>query len=154
MKEIRFKKILAAIDGSSLSMKAAEFAIDVAQRYGSKLTILHVSYSQSGFAYTSEMSGLITPSTLSDLSNKAKREAEKWFDEIIQKSKDRNIEVKTDAVFTAISVVEAIISYSEKENIDLIVIGSKGHSGLKKLIVGSVASGIVTYAHCPVMIIK
>jgi nucleotide-binding universal stress UspA family protein len=154
LKENRFKKTLVAIDGSPQSMKAAEFAIDIAQRYNSVLTALHVSYSKSGFAYTSEMNGLITPSTLNDLSNKAKREAGKWFDEIIQKSKIRNIQVKTDAVFTAISVVEAIIRYSEEENIDLIVIGSKGHSGLKKLILGSVASGIVTYSHCPVMIIK
>jgi nucleotide-binding universal stress UspA family protein len=36
----------------------------------------------------------------------------------------------------------------------LIVIGTKGRSGIKKLLLGSVASGVVTYAHCPVMIVK
>ena len=71
-----------------------------------------------------------------------------------KKCTDANLQVKTDAVITAISVVEAIISYSEKENIDLIVTGSRGRSAFKKLILGSTASGIMNYAHCPVMITK
>jgi nucleotide-binding universal stress UspA family protein len=44
------------------------------------------------------------------------------------------------------------VDLAEKENIDLIVIGTKGRSGLKKLLLGNVATGIVNYAHCPVMI--
>ena len=39
-------------------------------------------------------------------------------------------------------------------NVDLIVIGTRGRSGFKKLLLGSVASGVVTYAHCPVMVVK
>ena len=46
------------------------------------------------------------------------------------------------------------IDFAEKENIDLIVVGTRGRSGLKRLLLGSVASGIVNYAHCPVMIVK
>jgi nucleotide-binding universal stress UspA family protein len=36
----------------------------------------------------------------------------------------------------------------------LIVIGSKGMSGLKRMLLGSIASGVVTYAHCPVLVVK
>jgi nucleotide-binding universal stress UspA family protein len=39
----------------------------------------------------------------------------------------------------------------EKENIDLIIVGTRGRSGFKKLLLGSVASEVVKYAHCPVM---
>jgi nucleotide-binding universal stress UspA family protein len=46
------------------------------------------------------------------------------------------------------------LEYAEKENIDLIVLGTKGRSGFKKLLLGSVASGVVTYAHCPVLVVK
>jgi nucleotide-binding universal stress UspA family protein len=53
-----------------------------------------------------------------------------------------------------LSIVGAIVEYAELENIDLLVIGSRGLTGFKKLLVGSVASGVVTYAHCPVTVVK
>ncbi|HXX96043.1 MAG TPA: universal stress protein [Candidatus Bathyarchaeia archaeon] len=52
------------------------------------------------------------------------------------------------------SIVGAIVEYAERENIDVLVIGSRGLTGFKKLLVGSVASGVVTYASCPVMVVK
>lgn len=151
----KFKKILVTIDGSPQSMKAVDYAINIAKKYDSELIALHVLYSQIGFAfYTETATGLITPNSINELIEQAKREAEKWFDEIQEKCKNAKLQVKTEAVITAISVVEAIISYSEKENIDLIVIGSRGRSAFRKLILGSAASGIMTFAHCPVMVIK
>jgi nucleotide-binding universal stress UspA family protein len=47
-----------------------------------------------------------------------------------------------------------IIQYADQENIDLIVIGTRGRSGVKKLLLGSTASGVVTYADCPVLVTK
>ena len=47
-----------------------------------------------------------------------------------------------------------IVDYAERENIDLIVIGTRGRTGIKQLLLGSVASDVVTYAHCPVMVVK
>ncbi len=136
-------------------MKAVDYAINIAKKYDSELIALHVLYSQIGFAfYTETATGLITPNSINELIEQAKREAEKWFDEIQERCKNAKLQVKTEAVITAISVVEAIISYSEKENIDLIVIGSRGRSAFRKLILGSAASGIMTFAHCPVMVIK
>jgi nucleotide-binding universal stress UspA family protein len=46
------------------------------------------------------------------------------------------------------------VEYAEEKKIDLIVIGSKGMSGLKRMLLGSVASGVVTYADCPVLVVK
>jgi nucleotide-binding universal stress UspA family protein len=47
-----------------------------------------------------------------------------------------------------------IVNYAEKKMVDLIVIGTRGQSGFKKLLIGSVASDVLHYAHCPVMIVK
>lgn len=150
-----FNKILVPIDGSSNSMKAIEYGIGMAQKHDCDLVVLHVLFSQSGFVFhNGTTTGTITTSSLEELSAEAKSEASKWFDEINQIAKSSDIQVKTEVVLSVISIVEAILTYSEKENIDLIIVGSKGRSGWKKLILGSVASGISTYAHCPVLIVK
>jgi len=150
-----FSKILIPVDGSTNSMKAIDYAIDLADKYKSELLALHVLYSQSGFAFHKEtVAGAITSSSLNDLNLEAKQEAEKWFEEINKRAEERKVQIKTEVVFTVISIVEGILTYAEKENINLIIIGSKGKSGWKKLIVGSVASGISTYAHCPILIVK
>ena len=52
------------------------------------------------------------------------------------------------------SVVKEIVEYAEKNKVDMIVVGSRGLAGIKKMLVGSVASGVVTYAHCPVLVAK
>ena len=150
-----FNKILIPVDGSTNSMKAIDYAVDLADKYKSELLALHVLYSQSGFAFHKEtVAGTITSSSLNDLNLEAKQEAEKWFEEINKRAEEKKVQIKTEVVFTVISIVEGILTYAEKENINLIIIGSKGKSGWKKLIVGSVASGISTYAHCPILIVK
>lgn len=150
-----FSKILVPVDGSINSMKAIDYAADIAEKYKSEILALHVLYSQSGFAFHKEtVAGAITSSSLNDLNLEAKKEAEKWFEEISKRAEKKNVKIRTEVVLTVISIVEGILTYAEKENINLIIIGSKGKSGWKKLIVGSVASGISTYAHCPILIVK
>jgi nucleotide-binding universal stress UspA family protein len=62
--------------------------------------------------------------------------------------------IKTDVVTTPVSIVSTILEYAENENTDLIIIGTRGVTGFKRILLGSVASGIVTYAHCPVLVIR
>lgn len=150
-----FSKILVPVDGSINSLKAIDYAVDITEKYKSEILALHVLYSQSGFAFHKEtVAGAITSSSLNDLNLEAKKEAEKWFEEINKRAEKKNVQIRTEVVLTVISIVEGILTYAEKENINLIIIGSKGKSGWKKLIVGSVASGISTYAHCPILIVK
>jgi nucleotide-binding universal stress UspA family protein len=70
------------------------------------------------------------------------------------KKENPNIKLSTKVILTGIAVYGEIIQYAEKESIDLIVIGTRGRSGVKKLLLGSTASGVVTYAHCPVLVTK
>jgi nucleotide-binding universal stress UspA family protein len=152
----KFTKILVAIDGSEQSMKAAEYAIAMAKKdnNNSQLIALHVLFSQTGYAYSTNLFGLVTPSSINKFLEDAKHEAQQWFDKIKEKISENEIQLKTEVVVSPTSVVAAIVDYAEHENVDLIVIGSRGRSGFKKLLLGSTASGVVTYATCPVFIVK
>jgi nucleotide-binding universal stress UspA family protein len=153
----KFTKILVAIDGSEQSMKAAEYAIAMAKEdnnNNTQLIALHVLFSQTGYAYSTNLFGLVTPSSINKFLEDAKHEAQQWFDKIKEKISENEIQLKTEVVVSPTSVVAAIVDYAEHENVDLIVIGSRGRSGFKKLLLGSTASGVVTYATCPVFIVK
>jgi nucleotide-binding universal stress UspA family protein len=53
-----------------------------------------------------------------------------------------------------LTVAGAIVSYAEGEKVELIVIGTRGRSGIKNMLIGSVATDVVNYAHCPVMVVR
>ena len=76
------------------------------------------------------------------------------MDKVKQKAKGKGVIVKTDVIMGISSVVKEIVEYAEKNKVDMIVVGSRGLAGIKKMLVGSVASGVVTYAHCPVLVAK
>jgi nucleotide-binding universal stress UspA family protein len=153
----KFSKILLTVDGSEQSMNAADYALAIAKKQdnNAQLIALHVLFSQTGYAYSTNMFGLVTPSSINELLEDAKHEAQQWFDKIKEKMNENgDIQIKTEVVVSSTSVVAAIVDYAEHEDVDLIIIGSRGRSGFKKLLLGSTASGVVTYATCPVLVVK
>jgi nucleotide-binding universal stress UspA family protein len=126
------------------------------KKYEAQLILLYVVVSQLGYAYSSGVFGLVTPSVVNELLEKSKQEARKWFDEIEKKAMAQEVNVKVEIVASPTAVVPAIVDYAKKNKVDLIITGTKGRrlSGLTKLLLDSVASGIVTYANCPVMLVK
>ena len=153
----KFSKILLTVDGSEQSMNAADYALAIAKKQdnNAQLIALHVLFSQTGYAYSTNMFGLVTPSSINELLEDAKHEAQQWFDKIKEKMNENgDIQIKTEVVVSSTSVVAAIVDYAEHEDIDLIIIGSRGRSGFKKLLLGSTASGVVTYATCPILVVK
>jgi nucleotide-binding universal stress UspA family protein len=149
-----FSKILVAIDGSEISMKAAVYAMDIVKKNKSQLialTVLDISTPRR------ISSSFITAPTygLKELEEKRK-EAQQWLDKFEKlAAKENNVKLKSEIIEDPISRVgSAIVDYAERENVDLIVIGSRGRTGFKKMLLGSVASDVVTYAHCPVMVVK
>jgi nucleotide-binding universal stress UspA family protein len=82
-----------------------------------------------------------------------RNEGEKYLNKVKLNANEKNIQIKTE-IISSINIAGGIVDYAEENNIDLIVIGTRGRSGFKKLLLGSVASHVVTYAHCPVMAVK
>ena len=154
-KKTKFYKILVAVDGSNHSKRAAEYAIDLARNNKAQLTaltVLNIANIGSASAFiASPMHGL------AELKQKRK-EAQEWLDEVArlatsQKEDNDYIQFKT-YIEESMSVAGAIVEFAENQNMDLIVVGSRGRSGFKKLLLGSIASTVVTYTTCPVLIIK
>ena len=147
-------KILVGIDGSESSMKAADYAVELAGKQAGQVIALNVVVSQLGYAYSSGAFGLVTPSAINDLLEKSKQEAQVWFDNIGRKTSARGVRLKTEIVASPTSAGPAIVDYADKNGVDLIVVGTRGRSGFSKLLLGSVASSVVTYASCPVTVVK
>lgn len=142
------------MDGSESSMKAADYAVMLAKQNGAQLIALNVIVSQLGYEYSAGAFGLVTPNAKKNVLDKSKQEAQKWFDDIGKNAVANGVKLSTEVVASPTSVVPAIVDYAEKNKVDLIVVGTRGRSGFTKLLLGSVASGVVTYASCPVMVVK
>jgi nucleotide-binding universal stress UspA family protein len=87
-------------------------------------------------------------------SKESMTDAKSWLDNFTQAAKESNVLLKTELINSHRPVDYVIMEYAEQEKMDLIVMGTRGHSGLKDLLLGSLASSVITYAHCPVMVVK
>ena len=145
--------ILGAIDGSDSSMKAVDYAIQLAKKQdNSRLTLLNILDMDT---IKQLSSSIITAPTYGleeyELHKKAVLE---WLDAIKKKCENEGIQTEIKVIGGPSPVSDSILIYAENENVDLIVVGTKGRTGFKKLLLGSVASKVVTYAHCPVLVVK
>jgi nucleotide-binding universal stress UspA family protein len=156
-----FSKILLAIDGSNPSMDAAEDAIEIAKNNKSQLIVIHVI---DFYKYPYLLSStVLAPSFGSQRFDEDKKKAEGWIkivkEKYVQSNSidDGDIDIKnfkTEIIEGKTSVAATIVDYAESKNVHLIVIGSRGVTGFKKMLVGSVTSDVVKYAHCSVLVIR
>jgi nucleotide-binding universal stress UspA family protein len=149
----KISRILVAVDGSEESMLAADCAIEMAKNNNAELIALNVI--DIKYLYSSSYVWRpVSPDTIKSIVKNQEEDSQIWLAIIREKANDKKIKLRTEFIIDPTSIVGAIVEYAERENIDLLVIGSRGLTGFKKLLVGSVASGVVTYAHCPVMVVK
>jgi nucleotide-binding universal stress UspA family protein len=146
----RFSTILVGIDGSESSIDAADYAIEMAKKDGAQVIALTVN------RIPLSSYGLATPQdeVKQSIENEDMQEFKEWLDKISQNAKRNSIQLKKEIINSQMSVEAAIVEYAESEGVDLIVIGTRGNSGIKNMLIGSIASGVVKYATCPVMVVK
>jgi nucleotide-binding universal stress UspA family protein len=154
------KKIMLPIDGSVTSMKAARHGISLAMKFKSDLIAVTVIDLMS-LPYGDFLTQPGTP-LHSKFLEEQRSEAKKWSDEVerlmlavLTEAESSEVKFRSEIIEDPFSRVEnAIINYAESENVDLIVMGTRGRSGFRRILIGSVASGVLSYARCPVMIIR
>jgi len=135
-------KIMSALDNSDYAFKALRKAVDMAKKENAELTIYSV------YSDMLELEG-VTMNLRESLAKQA--------EEIVARGKaiaeKANVLVKT-ATESGSSPADNIVSYAERNNIGMIVMGHKSRTGLERLLVGSVAVKVVTYAPCSVLVIR
>lgn len=158
MQKRQFSRILAAVDGSNTSMHAADYAISIAIKNNSQLLVLYVI---DVYKYSRLSSSIILAPTFgSEKYLEEKNEAEKLINKIKEKFKlktkdnTKSKELQAEIVEGIKSVSNTIIEYAESEKVSLIIVGSRGRTGLKRLLLGSVSSAIIKNAHCAVLVIR
>jgi len=127
-------KILVAIDGSESAEKALEHAVELAEKHKAKITLLNVQESKI-FGLKPEVAKELGDYVLSDAAAKVK-----------------GVEFKTLLEFG--NPAETIIEVAEKGNYDLIVVGNRGLSSVKRFFLGSVSDDISHHAKCSVLIVR
>ena len=125
------------------------YAAEIAKKNNAQLTALTITHSSlSSFGLAA------SPDSSKQAKEKDVHESKQWFDKVNEIAKKEGVQLRNELIDTQISVEAAIVEYAEQTNIDLIIIGTRGRSGFKRMLLGSVASGVVTYATCPVMVVK
>lgn len=140
----RFRRIIVAVDGSPVSLRAAAHAARLARNDGAELVALHV--------VPSPPSQL--PGEVADYFERARRDANAWMKEVESVATESGVALKRDVVVGAYSVVDAVLGYAETVDADLIVTGTRGRTPSRRILVGSVASGLVEYATCAVLVVR
>ncbi len=145
-----FSRILVAFDGSKDSVKAVQLAASLSSKFNADLTVIHVFASPTiGF---SAASGMPVPD-YSEMEEASKEAGRKILDRGLQIATDAGAKPKGELMESP-SVVEAVVTFASDNNVELIVVGTRGMTGFKKLILGSVSSGLVAHAHCPVLVAR
>lgn len=140
------KHILVPYDGSEPANHAFELALELAKLYKANVMVV------TCIVIHAHVNPVLNVAFL-DTIKLQKEGAKKDLSKLESKVKEFGIPFQTD-VLEAISITDVLVSYAESHNIDLIIMGSRGLGGFKKLLLGSVASGVVEHSKCPVLIVK
>lgn len=138
------KNILVPYDFTTFGDIAFEKAIEIAKKFDSKLTLLTIIGTDID---TSGMDWVRAQEKHDEEETSAKDKLNRI------KGSQNDVDISVKIIHNS-SVIDGILSFAENNNIDLIVMGSHGRSGFKKLVLGSAASGVVARANCPVLITK
>jgi nucleotide-binding universal stress UspA family protein len=137
------RNILLPVDGSKFMEKNVTYACDVAKTDGSKLTLIHVV----------SLPTVVEPGIPIDPSPFEKAAAQ-----ILEKAKkiakDQGVDAETKLGRTFGNPAHEIVKAAQEGKYDMIIIGAKGHSLLRNLMIGSVCDGVMRNAPCPVLVVR
>ena len=138
-----FKSIIVALDGSAHSLKALDYARDMAQKYGSGLILLHAYHSTSDLRGSEGFDQMVA---------KRKQVGEEIVNVARQRLAQTTLEVEEDLLEGP--AADAIVAAADARKADLVVMGTRGMGSFKGLLFGSVSTRVTHYAPCPVLVVR
>ena len=140
-----YQRVLLPLDGSEMAEQALPHAVGLAERFGAELVLLRIL---EPFPLVRG----ITPADLAAIRQQSDEWAEEYFDRLIDDLQRQGIAVRTASAEGRPSVM--ITQYAEENQVDMIVICSRGRSGLSRWLMGSVADRVTRGASVPVLLVK
>lgn len=144
---MEIRHILAPTDFSPYSTQAIEYAFALAQTFGAKLSLLYVIEMP---AFPVEGTVLSQGGTI--LLDDLKRDCNREMDRLLPDAEASQVEVARHVVVG--KPYRTIVKIAEAKKADLIVMATRGRTGLSHLLMGSVAERVVRIAPCPVLTIR
>jgi len=153
-----FNNILVAVDGSEHSKKALNYAVELAKKFDGKITLIH-AYS-TVVSFVPSVDALSAPAltppasavVAAKISEESKQIGKRILDETEQIVKEKGISV--EKILREGDAVKEIVAVAQEGKFDLVIVGHRGLSKLKELLLGSVSEGVSHKAPCPVLIVK
>ena len=149
MNNSTFRKIMVATDGSELVKKAVATAIEISKLENAKLYAVHVIPLDD---YYSSIPLAIDAEWIEAMEEHLRIEGKEAVAYVENAGREANVEV--ESVILEGSPANDIVDYAEKNDIDLIVMGSHGKTGIQRFLIGSVAENVVRHSKKPVLVVK
>ncbi|MDD2946612.1 MULTISPECIES: universal stress protein [unclassified Acinetobacter] len=143
-----YQNILVPVDGSETAYAAVAKAAEFAKAFGSKITVVQVLALDPYIA-----AEYISASQTNDLIERARNAIVDSLAAAKAKFNEQGLEVETKLLEGQV-IHREIVRAAEDSHADLIIIGSHGRTGLKKLFLGSVAQSVLGESHIPVLIVR
>jgi nucleotide-binding universal stress UspA family protein len=155
-------KILLAADGSTEAELAAQTAADLSQKTDSELHVIYVlDVAKVGlsmavlYSEATDPEGVKLPDPVleKDLERSAKQEGREVLEAEVERVRSAGGTVAQSHLRMG-EVEREIVHLAEDLGAGLIVMGSRGHRGMRRALMGSVSDSVVRHAHCPVMVVR
>lgn len=144
-----FERILVCLDGSDLAEEILPYATEIGRRFGSRLVLLEVTTAPS--AVVEPLTGYYAQTSSSEVL-RSEDEASAYLEGIATRLQERGLDV--DFLTLPGSPGAAIVDYAHGNQIDLVVLGTHGRSGLRRLVLGSIADYVLKRSGLPVLVKK
>ena len=138
--------ILVPVDFSDCSREGLQYAIGFANEFGARIILLHATY--LGYIYSSEGTAIYD---IPALQKAARKNAERHMRQLVRTVNFGGVRFET--AFTDASPVLDICSFAKEHDVDLIITSTHGLTGLKHVLIGSVAEQVVRRAPCSVLVV-